>query len=88
MSFGANCTVVCGITIGRFAFIGAGAVVTKDVPDFAMIVGNPGKIVGWMSEAGTKLVFNNENIACCEKSGKSYQLHNDIVIEQFQPVKV
>ena len=88
VSFGANCTVVCGVTIGRFAFIGAGAVVTKDVPDFAMIVGNPGKIVGWMSEAGTKLLFNSENIAFCEKSKKSYQLNNGIVTEQSQSVKV
>ncbi|NQY75062.1 MAG: Gfo/Idh/MocA family oxidoreductase, partial [Candidatus Margulisbacteria bacterium] len=59
-SLGANATIVCGITIGRFAFIGAGAVVTKDVPDFAVIVGNPGKVVGWMSEGGTKLDFSKD----------------------------
>src|SRR5690606_24826925 len=61
-SLGANSTIVCGNTIGRFAFIGAGAVVTKDVPDFALLVGNPGKIVGWVSEAGKKLNFNAEGI--------------------------
>ena len=54
-SLGANCTVVCGHTIGRFAFIGAGAVVTKDVPDYAMVLGNPGRIAGWMCECGIKL---------------------------------
>jgi UDP-2-acetamido-3-amino-2,3-dideoxy-glucuronate N-acetyltransferase len=73
-SLGANCTIICGHTIGRFAFVGAGAVVTKDVPDFALVVGNPARIVGWMSEAGKKLDFNAEGIAFCEKSGKRYRL--------------
>jgi UDP-2-acetamido-3-amino-2,3-dideoxy-glucuronate N-acetyltransferase len=54
-SLGANCTIVCGHTIGRYAFIGAGAVVTKDVPDYALVVGNPGRIAGWMCECGIKL---------------------------------
>jgi len=80
-SLGANSTIVCGVTIGRFAFVGAGAVVTKDIPDFALVVGNPGRIKGWYSEAGKKLVFNEENIADCEKSGKRYKLENNIVIE-------
>ena len=80
-SLGANCTIICGHTIGRFAFVGAGAVVTKDVPDFALVVGNPGRIVGWMSEAGKKLVFGQDNIAKCEKSGKQYKLENGTVRE-------
>jgi UDP-2-acetamido-3-amino-2,3-dideoxy-glucuronate N-acetyltransferase len=80
-SFGANSTVVCGCTIGRFAFVGAGAVVTKDVPDFAVVVGNPARIVGWMSEAGTKLVFDASGLAFCPRSGKRYQLENGAVRE-------
>lgn len=80
-SLGANCTIVCGNTIGRFAFIGAGAVVTKDVPDFALLVGNPGKIVGWVSEAGKKLNFGQEGTDHCEKSGKTYRLESGIVVE-------
>ena len=80
-SLGANCTIVCGNDIGRFAFIGAGAVVTKDIPDFALVVGNPSKIVGWVSEAGTRLNFDENGIANCEKSGKSYKFENDRVTE-------
>jgi UDP-2-acetamido-3-amino-2,3-dideoxy-glucuronate N-acetyltransferase len=80
-SLGANCTIVCGHTIGRFAFIGAGTVVTKDIPDFALVVGNPGRIVGWMSEAGKKLAFDKDGIAYCEKAKKSYKLENGRVIE-------
>ncbi len=80
-SLGANSTIVCGHTIGRFAFVGAGSVVTKDVPDFALVVGNPARIVGWYSEAGKKLKFDENGIAHCEKSGKSYKLENGKVIE-------
>jgi UDP-2-acetamido-3-amino-2,3-dideoxy-glucuronate N-acetyltransferase len=80
-SLGANCTIVCGITIGRNAFVGAGAVVTKDVPDFALVVGNPARVKGWYSEAGKKLIFDEEGIAYCEKSGKKYKLENNTVIE-------
>lgn len=80
-SLGANSTIVCGITIGRFAFIGAGAVVTKDVPDFALVVGNPARIVGWVSEAGKKLNFDKNGFAYCEISKKNYALQNGIVIE-------
>jgi UDP-2-acetamido-3-amino-2,3-dideoxy-glucuronate N-acetyltransferase len=80
-SLGANSTIVCGHTIGRFAFIGAGAVVTKDVPDFALVVGNPAKIVGWMSEAGRKLVFDKSGLATCDKSGRKYKLENNLVKE-------
>ena len=78
-SLGANCTIVCGHSIGRFAFIGAGAVVTKDVPDFALVVGNPGRIVGWVSEAGKKLVFDANGVALCEKSKRKYRLQQGLV---------
>jgi UDP-2-acetamido-3-amino-2,3-dideoxy-glucuronate N-acetyltransferase len=80
-SLGANCTIICGHTIGRFSFIGAGAVVTKDVPDFALVVGNPARLTGWMSEAGVKLKFDKEGFAHCSKSGKKYQLVDGIVSE-------
>jgi UDP-2-acetamido-3-amino-2,3-dideoxy-glucuronate N-acetyltransferase len=80
-SLGANSTIVCGITIGRFAFVGAGAVVTKDVPDFALVVGNPAKIKGWYSEAGKKLIFDDKGFAFCEKSGKKYKFENGLVKE-------
>jgi UDP-2-acetamido-3-amino-2,3-dideoxy-glucuronate N-acetyltransferase len=80
-SLGANCTIVCGNTIGRFAMVGAGAVVTKDVPDFALVVGAPARIIGWYSEAGSKLNFSSTNEAFCEKSGKKYKLENGVVKE-------
>jgi UDP-2-acetamido-3-amino-2,3-dideoxy-glucuronate N-acetyltransferase len=78
-SIGANVTIVCGNTLGSFCFIGAGAVVTKDVPAYALIVGNPGHQVGWMSEFGHKLKFNNDNFATCAESGQEYTLENNIV---------
>lgn len=80
-SLGANSTIVCGHTVGRFAFVGAGAVVTKDIPDFALVVGNPARIVGWMSEAGRKLVFSNEGFAYCAKAKKRYRFENGRVTE-------
>lgn len=80
-SLGANCTIVCGITIGRYAFVGAGAVVTRDVPDFALVVGNPAKIIGWVSEAGKKLEFDENGFAFCEKSNKKYKIENNRVFE-------
>jgi len=80
-TLGANSTIVCGVTIGRFAFIGAGTVITKDVPEFALIVGNPGKQIGWMSRAGKKLDFSKSEIEKCEKSGKTYALSNGKVVE-------
>jgi UDP-2-acetamido-3-amino-2,3-dideoxy-glucuronate N-acetyltransferase len=80
-SLGANSTIVCGHTIGKAAFVGAGAVVTKDVPDFALVVGNPARIVGWVSEAGKKLKFDENGIAFCEKSGKKYKFENNLVRE-------
>lgn len=78
-SIGANATIICGNTIGRFAFIGAGTVVTKDVPDFAMMVGNPAKRIGWMSEAGEKLDFSTSNTVTCQKSGVTYTLVDGVV---------
>ena len=80
-SLGANCTIVCGNTIGRFAFVAAGAVVTRDVPDFALVAGTPARIKGWYSEAGKKLVFDKDNISFCEKSGKRYKFEDGIVKE-------
>lgn len=73
-SIGANATIVCGHDIGRFAFIGAGAVVTKAVADYALVVGNPAKQAGWMSEYGHKLIFDKEGIAECIESKEKYRL--------------
>ena len=78
-SIGANATIVCGNTIGEYAFIGAGTVVTKDVPAYALIVGNPGRQVGWMSEFGQKLQFDKEGNATCSESGETYQLSDNQV---------
>ena len=80
-SLGANCTIVCGNTVGKGAIVGAGSVVTKDVPDFALVVGVPAKIIGWVSEAGKRLNFDKEGIAYCEKSYKRYKLENNKVTE-------
>ncbi len=80
-SIGANATIVCGHTIGKHCLIGAGAVVTKDVPDYALVVGNPGKVVGWVSEAGKKMNFDKDGFAFCEKSQKRYKLNNNKVTE-------
>lgn len=73
-SIGANATIVCGHDIGEYAFIGAGAVVTKNVPDFALVVGNPAKQLGWISIYGHRLNFNEENIATCPESKERYSL--------------
>lgn len=78
-SVGANATIVCGNTLGSFCFIGAGAVVTKDVPDYALIVGNPGRQTGWMSEFGQKLIFDNNGIAFCKETGEKYKLEKNSV---------
>ncbi|MEQ8304028.1 MAG: acyltransferase [Cyclobacteriaceae bacterium] len=75
-SIGANATIVCGHNIGRFAFIGAGAVVTKEVPDYALVIGNPAKQTGWMSEYGHKLEFDEMGLAKCPESGENYKLFN------------
>lgn len=78
-SIGANATIVCGHDIGDFAFIGAGAVVTKNVPAYALLVGNPAKQLGWMSEYGHRLQFNTEGVAICEESKQEYKLENNLV---------
>ncbi len=78
-TIGANATIVCGHDIGKFAFIGAGAVVTKTVPDYALVVGNPSRQVGWMSEYGHKLEFDKEGNATCKESGQKYKLENNLV---------
>jgi UDP-2-acetamido-3-amino-2,3-dideoxy-glucuronate N-acetyltransferase len=78
-SIGANATIVCGTTLGRFCFIGAGTVVTKDVADYALIVGNPGKQVGWMSEFGCRLTFDKEGKAECPESHEHYLIVSDSV---------
>lgn len=77
-TLGANSTIICGVTIGKYALIGAGTVVTKDIKDYALVVGNPGKQVGWLSEFGHKLEFN-AGIAFCGESGHKYILIDDIV---------
>lgn len=78
-SIGANATIVCGNEIGEFAFIGAGAVVTKPVPAYALVIGNPARQTGWMSEFGHKLSFNKEGIAVCPESGQQYRLEDNRV---------
>jgi UDP-2-acetamido-3-amino-2,3-dideoxy-glucuronate N-acetyltransferase len=78
-TIGANATIVCGITISEYAFIGAGAVVTKDIPAYALVVGNPARQTGWMSEFGHKLKFNSEGVAICPESNQIYKLKNGII---------
>lgn len=78
-TIGANATIVCGNTLGEFCFVGAGAVVTKDVPPYALVVGNPARQIGWMSQHGHRLEFNTEGLAVCPESGRKYQLMNNIV---------
>ncbi len=78
-SIGANATIVCGHEIGSYAFVGAGAVVTKDVPPYALVVGNPARQVGWMSEYGHRLYFDENGIAVCPESSEKYKLENNRV---------
>lgn len=78
-SIGANATIVCGHDIGKFAFIGAGAVVTKHVPDYALVVGNPARQIGWISEYGHRLEFDKDGIAVCKESGQKYKIENNKV---------
>ncbi len=75
-TIGANATIVCGNNIGEFAFVGAGAVVTKDVPAYGLVVGNPSKRIGWMSEFGHRLKFGEDNTASCPESGEKYFLQD------------
>jgi UDP-2-acetamido-3-amino-2,3-dideoxy-glucuronate N-acetyltransferase len=79
-TIGANATIVCGINIGRYAFIAAGAVITKDVPDYALIVGNPGRQKGWMSRHGHLLKDAINNIMTCPESGLRYKNQNGNLI--------
>lgn len=79
VSIGANATIVCGNPIGEYAFIGAGAVVTKEVPAYALLVGNPAKQIGWMSTHGHRLNFDNEHLAACPESGEIYKLEDNSV---------
>ena len=82
VSIGANATIVCGNDIGQFAFIGAGTVVTKEVPAYALIVGNPGRQIGWMSKYGQRLNFDANGVAICEESKEEYQLINGEVTKK------
>lgn len=78
-SIGANATIVCGNDIGEFAFVGAGAVVTKTILPYALVVGNPARQTGWISEYGHKLKFDEKGLAVCPESGEKYKLDNDLV---------
>ena len=78
-SIGANATVICGNTIGEFALIGAGSVVTRDITPYALVVGNPAKQIGWVSEYGNRLEFGESGKATCDESGQEYLLENDSV---------
>ncbi|WP_420316464.1 acyltransferase [Ekhidna sp.] len=79
VSIGANATVICGNKLGKYAFIGAGAVITKEVDPYALVIGNPAKQVGWMSEYGSKLEFDDDGNAICSENGDRYQLINNQV---------
>lgn len=79
-SIGANATIVCGNDIGKYAFIGAGSVVTKEILDFALVVGNPSKQIGWVSEYGHRLNFDKKGIAICKESNQEYKLDDNKVI--------
>ena len=85
-SIGANATIVCGHDIGAYAFIGAGAVVTKNVPAYALVIGNPARQAGWMSEYGHRLNFDENGIAVCPESKEEYQLLNGIVSRKTEAV--
>ena len=78
-SIGANATIVCGNDIGKFAFIGAGAVVVKEIKPYALVVGNPSKQIGWISEFGHRLTFDEKGIALCPESNEKYELKNNLV---------
>ena len=78
-TIGANATIVCGHDIGQYAFIGAGAVVTKEIPAYALVVGNPAKQIGWMSEYGQRLEFDESGVATCSESGEKYKLTGNTV---------
>ena len=81
-SIGANATIVCGNPIGKYAFIGAGAVVTKEVQPYALVVGNPAKQIGWISEFGHRLEFDENNKSTCPESGENYRLKNNTIYKE------
>ena len=83
-SIGANSTIICGNRIGRYSFIGAGAVVTKDVKPYALVVGNPARQTGWMSEYGHKLEFDEKGFATCPESGEKYRIQDGNVLKVNQ----
>jgi len=78
-SIGANATIICGTEIGKYAFVGAGAVVTKSVKDYALVVGNPSKQIGWVSEYGHRLNFDENGFATCWESGQEYLIKDEMV---------
>lgn len=80
-TIGANATILCGNEVGKYAFVGAGAVVTKNVADYALIVGNPAKQIGWMSEYGQRLEFDDKGLAVCSESKESYKLEKSQVFK-------
>ena len=80
-SIGANATIICGITLGRYSFVGAGAVVTKNVDDYALVVGNPARQIGWVSEFGIRLDFDKKGYAICKESKVKYELKNNKVLK-------
>lgn len=82
-TIGANATIICGVTISEYAFIGAGTVVTKNVAAYALVAGNPAKQIGWISEYGSKLEFNKNGIASCKETGEVYQFSNNIVSKKI-----
>ncbi|HOP95635.1 MAG TPA: acyltransferase [Dictyoglomaceae bacterium] len=79
-TIGANATIVCGVTIGEYALIGAGAVVTKDVPPYALVVGVPAKQIGWVCKCGVRLEFDEDNMVTCKSCGEKYKLENGKVV--------
>lgn len=79
VTVGANVTVVCGVRLHHYCFVGAGTVVLRDVPAYALVVGNPGRQIGWMSEYGSRLVFDEKGFATCAESGQQYQLRGEVV---------
>lgn len=81
-SIGANATIVCGVTLGEYSFIGAGAVIIKDVPGYALMVGNPARHIGWMSEAGERLDFNESGVAICPITKEVYRMKNNQVTRE------
>jgi len=83
-SIGANATILCGHMIGEYAMIGAGAVVTGDVPAYALVVGNPARHIGWVSEAGHRLKFDEEGLAVCPEGGERYQLKDEVVTRIYE----